>query len=104
MVSVTEIRTGIREVLSELSRTREPVVVLQRSKPIAYLVDPETFEKLWYADGYVSLKELKERRREIYGRVLQLRTRMSGKAVGQGDSVSLIRRLREKQRRGQHSG
>ncbi|SMB98218.1 Antitoxin Phd_YefM, type II toxin-antitoxin system [Thermanaeromonas toyohensis ToBE] len=96
MVNVTEIRTGIREVLSELAKTREPIVVLQRSRPVAYLVDPETFEKLWHADGRVSLRE---RRREIYDRVLSLRTKMAGKATRQEDSVLLLRRLREGQGR-----
>ncbi|MGI9953557.1 type II toxin-antitoxin system Phd/YefM family antitoxin [Moorellaceae bacterium AZ2] len=96
MVNVTEIRTSIWEVLSELAKTREPIVVLQRSKPVAYLVDPETFEKLWHADEHVSLKE---RRREIYDRVLRLRSKMAGKATRPEDSVLLLRRLREGQGR-----
>ncbi|HUW64791.1 MAG TPA: type II toxin-antitoxin system Phd/YefM family antitoxin [Spirochaetia bacterium] len=46
MVNVTEVRVNIRKILAEIAKTKEPVVILQRSRPAGYLVDPDTFDRL----------------------------------------------------------
>ena len=34
MVNVTEVRVNIKHILSEMAKTGEPVVILQRSRPV----------------------------------------------------------------------
>lgn len=90
MVNVTDVRVNIREILSEMAKTREPVVILQRSKPAAYMVDPETFEKMQRPN---ETDLLTKGRKDSLDRILQLRAKVVKKA--QSDSTSLIRDLRE---------
>ncbi|MBS3968491.1 MAG: type II toxin-antitoxin system Phd/YefM family antitoxin [Clostridia bacterium] len=42
MVSITEMRRNARAVLEDLARTKSPIAILQRSRPIAYIVDAES--------------------------------------------------------------
>jgi len=90
MANVTDIRVNIREILSEMAKTREPVVILQRSKPVAYLVDPETFEKMQRPN---EIDLLTKGRKDSLDRILQLRAKVAKKA--QSDSTPLIREMRE---------
>ena len=94
MINVTDIRTNIREILSEVVKTKKPVVILQRSKPIAYLVDSEVFESMQrHEDSESDL--LAKGRKESLNRILQLRAKVSKKTGVQSDSTQLIRELRE---------
>ena len=43
-IGVTELRQRTAEILDELSRADEPVVILQRSRPAAYLVSADQYE------------------------------------------------------------
>ncbi|HHW42663.1 MAG: type II toxin-antitoxin system Phd/YefM family antitoxin [Thermoanaerobacteraceae bacterium] len=90
MVNVTDVRVNIREILSEIAKTKEPVVILQRSRPAAYLVDPETFEKMQRPD---ETDLLTKGRKDSLDRILQLRAKVTKKA--QSDSTPLIREMRE---------
>ncbi|SHE45628.1 prevent-host-death family protein [Desulfofundulus australicus DSM 11792] len=92
IVNVTDIRRNIREILMEVIRTKEPAVILQRSKPVAYLVDAETFEKTRKLN---EMDLLTQTRKESLDRILQLRVKMAKKGGVRGDSVQLIRELRE---------
>ncbi|MGB9803437.1 MAG: type II toxin-antitoxin system Phd/YefM family antitoxin [Desulfofundulus sp.] len=92
IVNVTDIRRNIREVLVEVIRTKEPAVILQRSKPVAYLVDAETFEKTRKLN---EMDLLTQTRKESLDRILQLRAKMAKKTGVKGDSTKLIRELRE---------
>lgn len=44
-IPVTELRQRVSEVIDELQASDEPMVVLQRSRPAAYLVGPEHYER-----------------------------------------------------------
>jgi len=44
---VTTLKRKATEILSELERDRDPVLITQHGRPAAYLVDVETYEELW---------------------------------------------------------
>lgn len=93
MVNVTDLRVSIREVLLEISKTREPVVILQRSRPVAYLIDAETFENMQKASGS-ELEILKKARIERLERIAQLRDKIAKRGKW-SDSAQIVRELRE---------
>ncbi len=92
MVNVTEIRRRVRSILAEVVRTRQPVVIIQRSKPVAYLVDAETYEKELKPE---SIDLLTRERRRSLEEILQLRDEIASKTGIQSDSTALIRELRQ---------
>jgi len=94
MINVTEIRRNIREVLSEVVKTKKPAVILQRSKPVAYLVDAESFEKM-QRNKEAESDALTRSRNESLDRIVQLRAKVAKKTGIQSDSTPLIRELRE---------
>ena len=94
MINVTDVRTGIRAILSEVVKTKKPVVILQRSKPVAYLVDAESFENMQKIEGTES-DALTKSRKESMDRIMQLRAKIAKKSGVQSDSTKLIRELRE---------
>lgn len=93
-VGVTEIRQNASAVIKRVLETRMPAVVLQRSKPVAYIIDASSYEstlkKLEKAELLMRAAETKEALR----RAAKLRETM-GKKDRQRDSVEIIRELRE---------
>ncbi len=94
MASVTEVRKSIRALLDEVVRTREPAIILQRSQPVAYLVDAETFEEMQRRNRVEDL-ELTPSRTDILDQILRLKARIAERTGVQEDSTRLIRELRE---------
>lgn len=92
MVNVTEIRRNIRAVLAKVVQTKEPAIILQRSKPVAYVVDAETFEKMQQPE---KAGLWARSRRENLERILRLRAKVAERTGVQADSTPLIRQLRE---------
>ena len=90
MVNVTDLRRNIRGILAEVIRTKEPAMIIQRSKPVAYLVDADTFEM---RQGLG--ESLARSRKESFDKVLRLRSRIAERIGTQGDSTKVIRELRE---------
>ena len=43
---VTTLKRKATEILSELERDRDPVLITQHGRPAAYLVDVETYDQL----------------------------------------------------------
>lgn len=97
MISVTDMRRNIRDILARIGETKEPAVILQRSKPVAYLVDPETFEKSFAGTGGAYSRS--DARRKSLDSILRLRSEIARRTGIQEDSTALIRRLREGQGR-----
>ena len=91
MVSITEIRRNAKAVLTDLVKTKKPVAILQRSKPIAYIIDAETFTRMQLTKD----TDLAETRRESLDRILKLKERIKINSDEQTDSLSMIRNLRE---------
>ncbi len=48
---VTTLKRKATELLSELEKSREPILITQHGLPSAYLVDVETFEALQHRMG-----------------------------------------------------
>lgn len=44
-VSVSDLRARIADVLEEVAAADEPTIVLHRSRPAAYIVSPELYER-----------------------------------------------------------
>lgn len=57
-IPITELRRRVSDVIGELQTSDEPMVVLQRSRPAAYLVGPEHYER--------DQAELKSLRRALF--------------------------------------
>jgi prevent-host-death family protein len=57
VVSITDIRQDATALLKHARQSGEPVLVIQRSRPAAYLVDAEQFDAL-----QLELKELRRAR------------------------------------------
>ena len=57
-IPITELRKRVSDVIDELEASDEPMVVLQRSRPAAYLVGPEHYER--------DQAELKSLRRSLF--------------------------------------
>jgi len=43
---VTRLKRKATDIIAELAQSRDPVLITQRGKPAAYLVDVETFDAL----------------------------------------------------------
>jgi prevent-host-death family protein len=57
-VPITDLRQRIADVIDDARQADEPTVVLQRSRPAAYIVSPERFER--------DQEELKALRRQLF--------------------------------------
>jgi len=97
MISVTDIRKNIRGILSEVVKSKKPVVILQRSKPVAYLIDAESFDKMQRC-GESESEMLTRSRMESLDRISQLRTKIAKRGIW-SDSTQIIQELREGQGR-----
>jgi prevent-host-death family protein len=91
MVSITEIRRNAKAVLADLAKTKKPIAILQRSKPVAYIIDADSFMMLQIKDD----NELAETRKKSLEKILHIKERVAQKTGKQEDSVNLIRELRE---------
>lgn len=91
MVSITEIRRNAKAVFAEVVRTKKPVAVLQRSKPVAYIIDADSFTKMQQQE----MSGFAETRRQSLANILQLKEQVAKKGSVQQDYVKLIRDLRE---------
>lgn len=94
MANVTEVRQNASMIISRVVETKEPAVILQRSKPVVYVVEATAYEELLKkveaADRLLRAEETKNALQELAG----LRARMAQKGK-QPDSVPIIRELRE---------
>lgn len=94
MANVTEIRQNVSRIIARVLETGDPAVVLQRSKPVAYIVEASAYEemvkKLATAENLLQMVETKKALRELAA----LRGKMA-KRGRQQDSVPVILDLRE---------
>ena len=91
MFNVTEMRQNVSKIIAQAIETKEPVVLLQRSKPVAYIVEAGTFEKIQEKAQKVEYYEKNEMAKETLKKLAKLRSEMKP----QPDSTPLIRQLRE---------
>jgi prevent-host-death family protein len=91
MFNVTEMRQNVSKIIAQAIETKEPIVLLQRSKPVAYIVEAGTFEKIQEKAQKVEYYEKNEMAKETLKKLAKLRSEMKP----QPDSTPLIRQLRE---------
>lgn len=89
--NVTEIRQNASKIISQVIKTKEPVMVLQRSKPVVYIIEANTFEELQKKVKKAEQYEKIEASKKALEKLTQLRSQMKM----QPDSTPLIRQLRE---------
>lgn len=97
-VGVTEIRQNASAVIKRVLETRMPAVVLQRSKPVAYVIDASSYESMLKKLEEAELLMRTAQTKEALRRAARLREAM-GKKGSQKDSVEIIRELRESRER-----
>ena len=95
MFNVTEVRQNVSKIITQAIETKEPIVLLQRSKPVAYIIEARAFEELQSKAHRVEKYEKTEMAKETLQRLAELRNEMKP----QPDSTPLIRRLREGEER-----
>jgi len=70
-IGVTDLRQRTAQILDELQKDEEPIAVLQRSRPAAYLVSAEQYEsdriELRTARRALFLREVREAEAEYSG-------------------------------------
>lgn len=95
MFNVTEVRQNVSKIIAEAIETKEPIILLQRSKPVAYIIEAKTFEKIQSMAQQVEYYKKNEMAKETLKKMAELRSEMKP----QPDSTPLIRRLREGEER-----
>lgn len=91
MFNITEVRQNASKIISQALETKEPIVLLQRSKPVAYIVEAKSFEDIQKKAKKVEQYEKTEMAKDTLQRLAKLRSEMKP----QPDSTPLIRQLRE---------
>ncbi|MEX0974362.1 MAG: type II toxin-antitoxin system Phd/YefM family antitoxin [Bacillota bacterium] len=94
MTSVTDLRRNIKSVLEQVIAEKTPAVILQRSKPVAYIVDAESFHSMQSTFEY-SLSDADA----VLKQIDVVRDKIAKEGGIQPDSVRLIRDLRSGKRR-----
>lgn len=91
MYNVTEMRQNVSKIIAQAIQTKEPIVLLQRSKPVAYIIEASAYEELQVKAKKAEQYEKNEMAKETLQRLAKLRSEMKP----QPDSTPLIRQLRE---------
>lgn len=97
IANVTDIRQNASKIIARIVQTGEPAVVLQRSRPVVYIVESSAYEEMLRdldAARQLLLKaEMKQTLKDLAG----LRQQMAARGR-QPDSAPAIRDLREGKR------
>ncbi|MGH2370648.1 MAG: type II toxin-antitoxin system Phd/YefM family antitoxin [Chloroflexota bacterium] len=84
IVNITEVRQDATKLIEHAKTSKQPVLVLQRSRPAAYLVDAGEYDRM-----QAELKRL--RHEQFWQDVAEAETEYrAGKARVYGDAESLI--------------
>lgn len=83
-INALKLRNNLGEILDQLNKTGEPVVISKGRKVKAVLITPEQFEKRFL--DY----QAEEKKKEILEKILALRA----DRIGDRDSVAVLRELR----------
>jgi PHD/YefM family antitoxin component YafN of YafNO toxin-antitoxin module len=94
IANVTDIRQNASKIIANIIKTGEPTIILQRSKPVAYLVGSSAYEDLLRQLEAARQLVLKAERTSILSEMAALREQMARRGK-QADSTALIRDLRE---------
>ncbi len=84
-INAQKLRNNLGEILYQLNRTGEPIVISKGRKAKAVLITPEQFEKRFL--DY----QAEEKKKEMLEKILALRA----DRIGDKDSVAVLRGLRD---------
>lgn len=93
-VGITEIRQNASAVIKRVLETGKPAVILQRSKPVAYIVDASSYESMVEMLQKAEQLIRASKTREALQMAARLREKVARRSK-QTDSVEIIRELRE---------
>jgi antitoxin StbD len=94
ITNITEIRKNASKIVAKIINEKDPVLILQRSKPVAYIVEASQYESLKAKIEYMEKKEKKERTKAAVNTIAMIKKSMK-KDTDTTDSVQIIRQLRE---------
>ncbi|MDI3534933.1 MAG: antitoxin StbD [Thermosediminibacterales bacterium] len=94
IANIAEIRQNASKIIARVLNDREPTIVLQRSKPVAYIIEASVFEemqkKLKAAERLNKTIETKTAMQNLN----ELRKKMAERGR-QSDSTQILREIRE---------
>ncbi len=93
-VGITEIRQNASRIIRQVVETGKPALILQRSKPVAYIIDASSYDRLLEKLEKAELLARAAETKEALRRAARLREKMA-KRGRQKDAVEIIRELRE---------
>ncbi|HEX5036730.1 MAG TPA: type II toxin-antitoxin system Phd/YefM family antitoxin [bacterium] len=87
-VNTVDAKNRLNELLTEVERTKRPLVVVRRGKPIAVVIDYESYEESGKIEGPHTKSALSKE-------LLSFHERLKKKyPEGTGDSVEILRQMR----------
>lgn len=94
ITNITEIRKKAGQILKKTINDKEPTIILQRSKPVAYIVDVDTYEHT--QKRLKDLEEIinREKNKNALQKISKIRAKMKSRGR-QPDSTEYVRELRE---------
>lgn len=92
-VNTVEAKNRLNELIAEVNRSKEPVVVEKRGTPVAVVVDYESYRKEQKSDNQAEGKA----KTETFLKELRAFHEMMRREYpkGTGDSVEILRQIRE---------
>lgn len=94
ITNITEIRQNASKIITRTVEDKEPTIILQRSKPVAYIVEASLFEGIQAKLEDAERLEKEEKTNKAIQKIYSLREKMAQRNR-QPDSVKIIRELRE---------
>jgi antitoxin StbD len=95
ITNVTEIRSSVGKLIKKATEEKEPVVIMQRSKPVAYIINKDLYDdmnkKLEKAKEY----EQREKLEKSINNITTIREKTKKYSVKM-NSTDTIREFREK--------
>lgn len=89
--NITEVRQNASKIIAMVIENKVPVMVLQRSKPVAYIIEAKAFEDIQDTLEKAKKYEKTVAAKDTLKRLADLRNRTKV----QPDSTPIIRQLRE---------
>ena len=94
IVSISEIRQNASKIVARMLKENEPVIIMQRSKPVAYLIEAREFEDI--QKKIVELERIKnEQNNKKSIQLFDSVREKTGNYKVKKDSVEIIREARE---------
>ena len=94
ITNVTEIRNNVGKVIKQATESKEPVVILQRSKPVAYILDKTIYEEMQIKLHKAEEIEKNEKMRKSLDTISSIREKTK-EYINSMDSTDVVRKLRE---------